>query len=483
MNPAQAGKTRVLVADDEQPMRFVLKKALESHGFEVDLAEDGNEALARLKSEPYPIAFIDIKMPGTSGLDILDRLADLGSDTSVIIITAQSTMENAVEAMRRGAYEYLTKPFNLDEAVHLARKALDSRAMVEEAREREEAPEEAVPPERTLIGESQAMQKIFKTIGRLSRSDVTVLIQGESGTGKELIARALHRTSRRHGHPFVAVNTSAIPGTLMESELFGFERGAFTGAHQRHLGKFEQADGGTLFLDEIGEMSLDLQAKLLRVLQEGEFQRVGATRNKKVNVRIIAATNQDLDQAVQRKRFRPDLYYRLNVVAIEVPPLRERREDIPLLAQHFLRKFHRELGLGEKFLSEDAMRLLKKWSWPGNVRELENLIKRAMALATHDALLPADITVLLSPAERAAAETDQTLDELTRARIARFLEHLDPNERGNLHQMILSRVEKPLIEMVLAKVGGNQVRAAGMLGINRNTLRKKILDLKIEIKK
>jgi two-component system nitrogen regulation response regulator GlnG len=483
MNLAEEERTRVLVADDEQPMRFVLKKALESHGFDVDLAEDGNEALARLESEPYPIAFIDIKMPGITGLDILDRLAGLGSDTSVIMITAQSTMENAVEAMRRGAYEYLTKPFNLDEAVHLARKALDSRAMVQEAREQGGAPEEPVPPERTLIGESQAMQQIFKTIGRLSRSDVTVLIQGESGTGKELIARALHRTSHRHAHAFVAVNTSAIPGTLMESELFGFERGAFTGAYQRHLGKFEQADGGTLFLDEIGEMSLDMQTKLLRVLQEGEFQRVGATKNKKVNVRIIAATNQDLGHAVQQSRFRPDLYYRLNVVAIEVPPLRERREDIPLLAQHFLRKTHGELGLEEKFLSEGAMRLLKKWSWPGNVRELENLIKRAMALSSHEALLPADITVLLSPSERAAAETDQTLDELTRARIASFLEHLDPNERGNLHQMILSRIEKPLIEMVLAKVGGNQVRAAAMLGINRNTLRKKILDLKIEIKK
>jgi two-component system nitrogen regulation response regulator GlnG len=483
MNEAREERPRILVADDEQPMRFVLKNALEAQGFDVDLAEDGNEALARLQSETYPIAFIDIKMPGTTGLDILDRLAGLGSDTSVIMITAQSTMENAVEAMRRGAYEYLTKPFNLDEAVHLARKALDSRAMVREAKERGETDEEPVPAERTLIGEGQGMQKIFKTIGRLSKSDVTVLIQGESGTGKELIARALHSTSHRHGHPFVAVNTSAIPATLMESELFGFERGAFTGAYQRHAGKFEQAAGGTLFLDEIGDMSLDLQTKLLRVLQEGEFERVGATKSKKVNVRIIAATNHDLERAVQQKQFRPDLYYRLNVVAIQVPPLRDRREDIPLLAQHFLRKFHRDVGLEEKFLSEDAMQLLKKWSWPGNVRELENLIKRAMALSTHDALLPADITALLSPSERAAAETNQTLDELTRARIAGFIEHLDPNERGNLHQMILSRVEKPLIEMVLAKVGGNQVRAAAMLGINRNTLRKKILDLKIEIKK
>jgi two-component system nitrogen regulation response regulator GlnG len=399
------------------------------------------------------------------------------------MITAQSTMENAVEAMRRGAFEYLTKPFNLDEAVHLAEKALNARALAREAEKSGRPKEEPPPPERTLIGRSPGMQQIFKAIGRLSKSDVTVLIMGESGTGKELIARALHAASRRKAGPFLAVNASAIPATLMESELFGFERGAFTGAHQRHAGKFEQADGGTLFLDEIGEMSMELQAKLLRVLQEGEFEPVGATKSKKVSVRIMAATNLDLDRAVQQRKFRDDLYYRLNVVSITIPPLRERRDDIPILAQHFIQKFQRELDLEEKYLTDDTLTLLKKWSWPGNVRELENLIKRAMVLSTQKVLLPSDISVLLTRVERNAVESDETLDELTRTRIAQILERLEPDEKGNLYQIILNYVEKPLIEMVLAKAGGNQVRAAGILGINRNTLRKKIVDLGIERKR
>ena len=475
--------TRILVADDEQPMRFVLKNALEARGFEVDLAEDGDSALERLAALPYPVAFIDIRMPGANGLDILDHLATRKCDTSVIMITAQSTMENAVEAMRRGAFEYLTKPFNLDEAVHLAEKALNARALAREAEKSGRPKEEPPPPNQTLIGRSPGMQKVFKAIGRLSKSDVTVLVMGESGTGKELIARALHAASRRKAGPFVAVNASAIPTTLMESELFGFERGAFTGAHQRHAGKFEQANGGTLFLDEIGEMSMDLQAKLLRVLQEGEFEPVGATKSKKVSVRIITATNIDLDRAVQQRKFREDLYYRLNVVSITVPPLRDRRDDVPILAEHFIQKFQRDLDLEEKYLADDTLTLLKKWSWPGNVRELENLVKRAMVLSTQKVLLPSDISVLLTRVERNAAESDQTLDELTRTRIAQVLDRLEPGEKGNLYQIILNYVEKPLIELVLAKAGGNQVRAAGMLGINRNTLRKKIVDLGIERKK
>ncbi|MFQ5457799.1 MAG: sigma-54-dependent transcriptional regulator [Myxococcota bacterium] len=480
--PEQAG-VRILVADDEQPMRFVLKNAFEARGFTVDLAEDGDGALARLQSGAYPVALIDIRMPGASGLEILDRLADLGCDTAVIIITAEATMDNAVEAMRRGAYEYLTKPFNLEEAFEMVRAALESRALAREAREAEQRGDVPVPPERTIVGQSPALQKIFKTIGRLSKTDVTVLIQGESGTGKELIARALHRASHRRDHPFVAVNASAIPATLMESELFGFERGAFTGAHQRHAGKFEQADGGTLFLDEIGEMTPDLQAKLLRVLQEGEYDPLGGARSKKANVRIVAATNQELERAVQEKRFRADLYYRFNVVSMLVPPLRERREDIPLLAEHFVKRFAREQGLGEKYISEEALGLLKQWSWPGNVRELENLIQRAMALSNRAMILPGDISGLLSSAGGAAIESNRTLDELTRARISEILDQTSLDQPGTLHQSTLRLVEKPLIEMVLARVAGNQVRAASLLGINRNTLRKKILELKIEVKK
>ena len=475
--------SRILVADDEQPMRFVLKSAFESAGYAVDLAEDGDTALARLQSGAYPVALIDIRMPGATGLEILDRLRELGCDTSVIIITAQATMENAVEAMRRGAFEYLTKPFNLDEAINMVAGALESRALARQARQANSARPEPPPDKRTLLGQSPAMQKIFKTIGRLCKTDVTVLIQGESGTGKELVARELHRASHRFGRPFVTVNAAAIPATLMESELFGFERGAFTGAHQRHAGKFEQAEGGSLFLDEIGEMTPDLQAKLLRVLQEGEYDPLGASRSKKANVRVIAATNQALEQTVQEKRFRADLYYRLNVVSIQMPPLRDHREDIPQLAEYFVRRSRKETGFGDKYLSEEALGLLKQWSWPGNVRELENLIKRAMALSSHDVLLPSDISPLLPSSGQRSVEGDHTLDELTRMRISEILEQTDLGRSGDLHQTTLRLVEKPLIEMVLAKVGGNQVRAASLLGINRNTLRKKILDLKIEVKK
>lgn len=483
MSRSDHAGTRILVADDEQPMRFVLKSAFESAGYAVDLAEDGDAALARMQSGAYPVALIDIRMPGATGLEILDRLRELDCDTSVIIITAQATMENAIEAMRRGAYEYLTKPFDLDEAIALVAEALESRALARQAREESSTRSEPPPDKRTLIGQSPAMQKIFKTIGRLCKTDVTVLIQGESGTGKELVARELHRSSHRFGRPFVTVNAAAIPATLMESELFGFERGAFTGAHQRHAGKFEQAEGGTLFFDEIGEMTPDLQAKLLRVLQEGEYDPLGASRSKKANVRIIAATNQTLEQAVQEKRFRADLYYRLNVVSIQMPPLRDHREDIPQLAEYFVRRSRKDTGFREKYLSQEAVGLLKQWSWPGNVRELENLIRRAMALSSHDVLLPSDISPLLSPSERRSVEGDHTLDELTRARIADILAQTDLSKSGNLHQKTLRLVEKPLIELVLAKVGGNQVRAASVLGINRNTLRKKILELNIEIKK
>jgi len=483
MKGTESGQARLLVADDEQPMRFVLKNAFEAEGFAVDLAEDGDAALARLQSGAYPVAFVDIKMPGVTGLEILDRLTELGCDTSVIVITAQATMQNAIEAMSRGAYEYLTKPFNLDDALRMAREALEGRALAGAARRVNAVEGEPLPEERTIIGQSPAMQEICKTIGRLSKTDVTVLIQGESGTGKELIARALHRASRRNSFPFVTVNASAIPATLMESELFGFERGAFTGAHQRHAGKFEQAEGGTLFLDEIGEMTTELQAKLLRVLQEGEYESLGSTRSRRANVRIVAATNLELDRAVQQKRFRSDLFYRLNVVSIEVPPLRDRREDIPVLANYFIRRFQGEAGFGRKYLSEDALALLKQWSWPGNVRELENVIKRAMALSSQEVLLPTDISAVISPSDRAGLQSDLTFEELARGRIGELLDQVDPGMRGELHQKFLQQVEKPLLEMVLEKAGGNQVRAAAMLGINRNTLRKKIAELGIELKK
>jgi two-component system nitrogen regulation response regulator GlnG len=464
---------RVLVADDEASIRYVLREALGEAGHEVVEADSGDAALAELAAGPFEIAFLDIRMPGPSGLEILERLQASGSDTAVVIITAQNTFENAVEAMKRGALDYLVKPFAIAEARALVEKASRSRALEREVRALRREVAGHAGPER-LVGRSPALLEIFKTIGKVASSNVPVLITGESGTGKELVARAIHNASPRAAGPFVAVNAAAIPRELLESELFGHERGAFTGAVQARSGRFRDAAGGTLFLDEVGDMPIELQAKLLRVLQSGEVTAVGARHPERVDVRILAATNRDPEQAVADGRMREDLLYRLRVVPIHIPPLRERPEDIPALAEHFVQRYGPELAGGTRYLAEASVDFLRAQEWPGNVRELENAIKRALVLSAGEVLSPEDFAFLREPASAEASE----LEGAVAREVAALLR--DP-DAGDLYPQILERVERPLLEAVLRETDGNQIRAAARLGINRNTLRKKIAELGIRL--
>jgi len=466
---------RVLIADDEPSIRFVLRETLESAGHGVVDVANGDDALRLLTEASFDLAFFDIRMPGASGLDLLERARTVGSDVAIVIITAQNTFENAVEAMKRGAFDYLVKPFGTQEVLALVEKVLRSRALEFEVRALRRALGKGAPPSERLVGKSAALLEVFKTIGRVARSDVPVLVTGESGTGKELIARAIHAAGSRAAGPFVAVNAAAIPRELLESELFGHERGAFTGAVEARAGRFREAGGGTLFLDEIGDMPVELQAKLLRVLQSGEVTSVGGRRAEAVNVRIIAATHRDLDAAVASGAFREDLLYRLRVVPIAVPPLRERREDIPPLIDHFLARYDAELTGGMHVIAPAATEALTKHPWPGNVRELENAIKRALVLAAAEVIGAEDFAFLESGGSERVA---MTLEGIVRAETEATL---DSGVPGDVHGALLTRVEKPLIETALARTGGNQLRAAELLGINRNTLRKRILELGIDV--
>ena len=472
---------RILVADDEESIRWVLSKALSKQGYQVDLATNGQQALEMGRQKSYDLAVLDIKMPGLSGLDLLTRFQEERPDTLVVIMTAESSMKNAVEAMKRGAYDYITKPFDLDTLDAIILKAQKAADVGEEVARLKDELKEHYQLDRAIIGQSPPMQALYKVLGKIAPSDVTVLIVGESGTGKELVARAIHFNSQRLGKPFVALNCAAIPRELLESELFGHEKGAFTGATERKIGKFEQANGGTLFLDEIGDMPLELQAKLLRVLQEREITRTGGTATIRVDVRIIAATNQNLKKKVQDREFREDLFYRLNVVPVELPPLRLRREDLPLLVEYFLGRAREEYQTNACGVTPEGMALLQGHPWPGNVRELEHALQRA-ALLSPDALLgPADFPDLLS--EQAAEGNSASLEGLIAAKLQGSLMQIDLQEMNNLYDMVLHQMERPLINIVLDKTRGNQVRAAEVLGINRNTLRKKIQTLGINARR
>ena len=475
---------RILVADDEESMRWVLSKALRKKGLNVDLARDGEEALRLVHANSYDMAILDIKMPGISGLDLLDRIREMREDLLVVIVTAEASMKNAVEAMKRGAYDYLTKPFDLDVIDAIMEKVNRAREMTSQVSVLKEELKDRYQLDKTIIGNSPAMREVYKTIGKVAPSDVTVLIQGESGTGKELVARAIHFNSGRLGKPFIALNCAAIPKELLESELFGHERGAFTGAADRKFGKFEQANGGTIFLDEIGDMPLDLQAKILRVLQEKEITRTGGSQNIAIDVRIVAATNQELEQKVRQREFREDLFYRLNVVPIQLVPLRERPEDILLLVDYFLGKVCAELEVQLRSCSPETRQLLARHAWPGNVRELENSIKRAVILSSDCLLVPADFPALATPKGKERPNRDDLpLEDLVDMKLRSSFCNMDKMENGDVYNMVLEQVERPLILFVLEKTRGNQVRAADILGINRNTLRKKITELGIEVKK
>ncbi len=472
---------RILVADDEESIRWVLSKALKKQGFKVDLAEDGKQALSMLRSTHYDLAVLDIKMPGLQGLELLQKLQEESPQTLVVIMTAESTMENAVAAMKLGAYDYLTKPFDLDALDAIILKAQKAAEVSDQIGQLKEELQDQYRFGRTIIGNSHPMQEVYKTLGRIAPSDVTVLITGESGTGKELIARAIHFNSPRLGKPFLAINCAAIPRDLLESELFGHEKGAFTGATDRKPGKFEQANGGTLFLDEIGDMPLELQAKLLRVLQEKEITRTGGSQTMQIDVRIVAATNQNLVEQVEGKQFREDLYYRLNVLPIDLPPLRERKEDIPSLVEFFLQRAQQDLGVSTIECSTEALSQLKRHNWPGNIRELENVIKRAALLSPNHVLMPSDFPGLLSGQSKEGQ--DESLEALVARKLENSLAQMDLQELDNLYEMVLHQVERPLINIILQKTRGNQVRTAEILGINRNTLRKKITTLEIDVKR
>ncbi len=427
------------------------------------------------------LVITDVVMPDDNGLDLLPRIRRCRPELRVIVMSAQSTLMTAVKAAQRGAFEYLPKPFDLAELIAVVGRALAVPTLPgtgePATRDAEEMP---------LIGSSQAMQEIYRTIARLTTTDLTVMVSGESGTGKELVARALHDYGRRRTGPFVAINMAAIPRELIESELFGHERGSFTGAHNRSQGRFEQAAGGTLFLDEIGDMPAEAQTRLLRVLQEGEFTSVGGRAPIRANVRIVAATHRDLRQAIRAGIFREDLYYRLNVVPIRLPPLRERAEDVAVLARHFLARA-RQSGLDAKLLDEGALDALQRHRWPGNVRELENLMRRLAALTPQETITADIITAELRerPEDGGGPGPDGSAPSLGQAIELHIRALLAGSADGapsrDVYDQVIAEVERPLIRMTLAATRGNQIKAAEMLGLNRNTLRKKIKDLDIPI--
>ena len=473
----------ILIADDEELIRRVLADTLRDEGHTVETVDNGARASEAMASQAFDLALLDIRMPERSGLDILlqTQQADQQRHTPIIIMTGQTTLDNAIEAMKRGAFDYLTKPFDIEEVKALVMRALEASRLTDS---QPSAPSAAIEGRTAhMIGQSPAMQQVYKTIGRIVKSDATVLVQGESGTGKELVARVIHHHSPRWRGPFIGINCAAIPLDLLESELFGHERGAFTGAVERRLGKFEQATDGSLFLDEVADMPPALQAKLLRVLQEREITRVGGRGVIHINTRIIAATNQDLARAVTEQRFRQDLFFRLQVVPITLPALRQRREDIPALSAYFLEKINREMGTEVNGLTPEAEAMLVHHAWPGNVRELENTLLRAAVLAPGRLLTRTDLALPAASPSLPENLAELSLEALVRRKLRAYFQHSASLDAGDVYEAILAQVEKPLIELTLEHTSGNQLKAAELLGMNRNTLRKKMASLKIERKK
>ncbi|WP_342362566.1 nitrogen regulation protein NR(I) [Terrarubrum flagellatum] len=473
----------ILIADDDAAIRTVLNQALSRVGYDVRATGHAASLWRWVSAGDGDLVITDVVMPDENAFDLLPRIRKLRPELPVIVMSAQNTFMTAIKASERGAFEYLPKPFDLKELIAVVGRAL-SRPRVAGAAEPIEAPDD-IP----LVGRSPAMQDIYRTLARLMQTDLTVMIVGESGTGKELVAKALHDYGKRRKGPFVAVNMAAIPRELIESDLFGHEKGAFTGATMRSPGKFEIAEGGTLFLDEIGDMPMEAQTRLLRVLQQGEYTTVGGRTPIKTNVRIVAATNKDLRQLIQQGLFREDLFFRLNVVPLRLPPLRERAEDIPDLVRHFFKLVEKE-GLGRKTLDAAAFDALKSYQWPGNIRELENLIRRLSALYPQDTIGASVITNELDSDSRAAAPAPVDMSGSTSLTLPDFVEHhlaqyfagfsgrLPP---PGLYHRLLRDLEQPLITAALAATRGNQIKAAELLGLNRNTLRKKIRDLDIQL--
>ena len=471
----------ILVADDDRSIRTVLAQALTRAGCRVRATGTASTLWRWIEEGEGDVVVTDVMMPDGDALDLLPAIRKKRPGLPVIVMSAQNTVMTAIRAAEVGAYEYLPKPFDLKEVLAQVSKALNQKSRPPSPVEEEPVGGDNLP----LIGRSPAMQEVYRILARLMNTDLGVMITGESGTGKELVARALHNFGLRKKGPFVAINMAAIPRDLIETELFGHEKGAFTGADRSMPGKFEQARGGTLFLDEVGDMPLDAQTRLLRVLQEGEYTRVGGRDLQTADVRIIAATHQDLRGLINEGRFREDLFYRLNVVPIRLPPLRERLDDVPDLARAFLRKAEAE-GLARKTVSKEALDILKKQDWSGNVRELENLMRRLCVLCPDDVISGAVVTQEISarPSSAAAgpAAQPQRLSQAIEAHLRRYFDlHGDSLPPDGLYDRILKEMELPLIALSLAATRGNQVRTAELLGINRNTLRKKIKDLDIRV--
>lgn len=468
----------VWIVDDDRSIRWVLEKALQKADIPCKTFSEAESVLQAIKKEQPALILSDIHMPGKSGLEMLSEIKKSYPKLPIIIMTAYSDLDSAVASFQGGAFEYLPKPFDIDKAIELVRRAN------EENEEEEQTPSEETASE--IIGKAPAMQEVFRAIGRLSQSKATVLLTGESGAGKEVVARALHKHSPRANAPFVAINMAAIPKDLMETELFGHEKGAFTGASAIRHGRFEQAEGGTLFLDEIGDMPAELQTRLLRVLSDGYYYRVGGHQSLKANVRIIAATHQNLEAMVRENRFREDLYHRLNVIRLRLPPLRERPEDIPLLVNHFLQKSAENLGVEPKIMSEEAMEFLKRFPFPGNVRQLENLCNWLVVMAPSQHIRVTDLPEEISRGEaekihkNSEVSSEETLggswEELLKAEVKEMLKSQSPD----LMKQLSDTFESIVIETALEYTHGRRVDAATRLGIGRNTITRKIAELKLE---
>lgn len=457
---------KVLVVDDQKTVCYSLQRFLRSEGYNVHTATSGEEALSVINDVKPDLVIMDVRMPEMDGIEVLRKIKESHPQVQVIMMTAFSTTEKAIQAIKLGAYDYITKPFDNDELLMRVRDAIKTKELMDDV-VTFDASEDYTGGER-IIGKSPAMLDIYKQIGKAAPTDAPVLIKGESGTGKELIARAIYHYSNRSFKPFLAINCAAIPEQLLESELFGYEKGAFTGADFKRIGKFEQCSGGTIFLDEIGDMPVGLQAKLLRVLQDGRIQRLGGTETIETDVRIIAATNKDIEDMVKKGTFREDLYYRINVVTINVPPLRERKEDIKELVHYFIQKYNKKLGKAIKGITSEALKGLEEYDWPGNVRELENVIQKAMVFCNSDCLSTEYLKVFQKQnlIHDSCASLEKAIHDL--------VELAFKESCSDKFHVIVSLLEKTMIKKALELAKGNQVHAARLLGISRNTLRKKL---------
>ena len=470
-------KATILVADDDRAIRIVVTQALARAGYDVRATSNAATLWTWVSEGEGDLVITDVVMPDGDGLELLPRIRQIRPELPVVVMSARNTLATAVTATQKGAFEYLPKPFDINALTSIVDLALQApQPSTDVAGVASE--EEALP----IVGRSPPMQEVYRLVARLTDTDLTVLISGESGTGKELVAKALHDFGRRRQGPFVALNMAAVPRDLVEAELFGHEKGAFTGAVRRGVGRFEQAQGGTLFLDEIGDMPVDAQTRLLRVLQQGEYTTVGGRAPVKTDVRIVAATNRNLRQLVRQGLFREDLYFRVNVVPIRMPPLRERVADIPALVRHFLSRAQAE-GMPPKVLDAAALEALKAYDWPGNVRELENLIRRLAALHSGDVIRAETVRAdLAAAAPAASADDSHSLGSAVEGSLARyFAAHDDGMPPPGLYDRVMAEVERPLISLCLSATRGNQIRAAKLLGLNRNTLRKKIRELDIPV--